>query len=193
MASAAITALLRRYREGDAEALEELIPLVYPELRALARSRLRHERAATIEPTALVHEAFIRLTDQQDRGFENRRHFYFFASHLMRQILVDHARSRLAKKRGGEVERITLEEAAGAPVEHRIDVLLLDQMLTRLAAVDERKAKAVELRYFGGMSLEEIAATLDASERTVSRDIRVAMAWLNREMSGPLAPDSLAE
>lgn len=179
-----ITRLLRKYQEGDPIVLEALTPLVYEELKQIARSRLRRERSNhSLQPTALVHEAFLRLVDQKERGFENRHHFFFFASHLMRQILVDHARMHTARKRGGDAGRVSLVDAVSPGPSPWLDVLILDQALTRLAASDQRKARVVELRYFGGLSVNEIADTMKASERTVARDMRVAMAWLHREMA----------
>lgn len=178
-----ITRLLQRYTQGDALALDELTPIVYAELRRLARSHFQRERGNhTLQPTALIHEAYLRFVDQGRRDWESRSHFFFFSSHLMRQILVDHARSNSARKRGGEFQRVTLDESPELTSVPDMDVLVLNHALDQLAVCDERKARIVELRYFGGMTTDEIAATMGVSESTIRRDLRVAIAWLHREM-----------
>ena len=176
-----ITQLLVQWASGDKQALDELTPLVYKELRRLAASHLRRERTShTLQPTALVHEAYLRLVDQKDPNWQNRSHFFGVASQLMRRILVDHARKKQAYKRGGQ--RVSLEEAISFQPERSRELLALDGALTSLEKLDARKCRAVELRYFGGLSMEEIALTLNISAVTVRRDLRMAEAWLNREI-----------
>jgi RNA polymerase sigma factor (TIGR02999 family) len=178
-----VTRLLHRWSEGDACALDQLTPLVYQELRVLAESYLRHERPDhTLQPTALIHEAYLRLVEQ-DQKFESRRHFYGVAAHLMRMILVDHARARGAVKRGADQTRLSLETIDLAAPERAADLVALDQALERLAGFDARKSRAVELRYFGGMSVEEVAAELEISVATLRRELRLAENWLYRELT----------
>src|SRR5439155_14295732 len=154
--SSSVTLLLRRWSNGDSSALDELTPLVYHELRLIAEGYLKRERPGhTWQPTELIHEAYLRLVDQNQK-FESRRQFYGVAAHLMRMILVDHARSRGAVKRGSGGERVSLDDVHLFTPERGADVLALDQALERLAAMDERKGRAIELRFFGGLSLEEI-------------------------------------
>lgn len=178
--SARVTQLLRQWGGGDLEAREALLPIVYDTLRRLARHYLADERhAGTLQPTALVHEAYLRLVDQRAPEWEGRSHFYGVAAHLMRQVLVDHARRRLSAKRGGDAVRIELTEIADLPAPAAvIDLLALDAALDELARVDDRKSRAVELRYFGGCSEAEIADALGISVATVRRDLRAAEAWL---------------
>jgi RNA polymerase sigma-70 factor, ECF subfamily len=176
-----VTLLLNEWAKGDQKALDELIPLVYKELRQLAAAYLRRERLGhTLQPTALVHEAYLRLVDQSSPNFENRSHFYGVAARLMRQILVDHARRKQAGKRGGL--KVPLEQAVSFREDRVEDLVALDAGLTALEKIDRRKCKAVELRYFGGLSMEELAKTLDVSAETVRRDLRMAEAWLNSQM-----------
>jgi RNA polymerase sigma factor (TIGR02999 family) len=179
-----ITALLQEWRRGDRAALDRLTPLVYDELRALARRHLRGERhRLTLQPTALVHEAYLRLVGGGHVPWEDRAHFFGVASRLMRQVLVDHARARQAKKRGGQA---TLVDLAGAdPLEPPcgVDVLALHEALDRLAALDATSARIVELRYFGGLTIEETAEVLETSPATVKRDWHASRAWLLREMN----------
>lgn len=178
-----ITLLLTGWAEGNRHALDELTPLVYRELRQLAASYLRRERPGhTLQPTALVHEAYLRLVDQTSPNLQNRSHFYGVAARLMRQILVDHARRKQAAKRGGL--KVPLDESMGSTLDRTHDVVALDVALTALEKIDPRKCKAVELRYFGGLSEEEIARSLNVSAITVRRDLRMAEAWLHREMQG---------
>jgi RNA polymerase sigma factor (TIGR02999 family) len=176
-----VTRLLTRWAKGDEEALDEVTPLVYKELRRLAASQLRKERKGhTLQPTALVHEAYLRLVDQKNPNWQNRSHFFGVAAQLMRRILVDHARGKQAGKRA--VQTISLEEAVSfQPVRSR-ELLALDASLHELEKFDPRKCRAVELRYFGGLSMEEIAQILEVSAVTVRRDLRMAEAWLNRGM-----------
>jgi RNA polymerase sigma-70 factor, ECF subfamily len=177
----AVTRLLGEWVRGNQQALDDLTPLVYAELRQLAATYLRRERQGhTLQPTALVHEAYMRLVDQSKPDWENRSHFYGVAARLMRQILVDHARRRDAVKRAGI--KVPLEQAASFSQGRSSDLVALDIGLTALEKVDPRKCKAVELRYFGGLSMEEIAQTLGVSAVTVHRDLRMAEAWLQKEM-----------
>src|SRR5215831_12469919 len=176
-----LTLLLTQWARGDQQALEELTPLVYKELRQLAASQLRRERKShTLQPTALVHEAYLRLVDQKKPNWQSRSHFFGVAARLMRQILVDHARGRQALKRAGH--RVSVAEAVSFGQGRSRDLLALDDGLSALEKIDPRKCKAVELRYFGGLSMEEIAQTLDVSSNTVLRDLRLAEAWLHQEM-----------
>jgi RNA polymerase sigma factor (TIGR02999 family) len=176
-----VTRLLREWAKGNQQALEELTPLVYGELRLLAAGYLRKERQGhTLQPTALVHEAYVRLIGEKNPSWQHRKHFYGVAARLMRQILVDYARRAGAGKRAGH--RISLAEAVGFQREQSQDLLALDSCLAALEKFDPRKGKAVELRYFGGLSTNEIAQTLDISPVTVRRDLRLAEAWLHHEM-----------
>lgn len=177
-----ITELLSDHAAGRSEALDLIVPLVYDELRRIAASRMRHERADhTLQPTALVNEAWMRLAAAPDARFENRAHFFGIAARLMRQILVDHARGRGRDKRGGDQVRVTLDEsvAVSGP---EVDLLSLDAALERLAATDTTAARVVELRYFSGLGIEETATVLGVSPATVKRDWAVAKAFLRREM-----------
>jgi RNA polymerase sigma-70 factor (ECF subfamily) len=178
-----VTLLLAKWAKGSQQALDELTPLVYEELRQLAASYLRKERQGhTLQPTALVHEAYLRLVDQSNPTWQNRSHFFGVAARLMRQILVDHARRKQAGKRAGSRVKVSLEEALSFQHERGRDLVALDSGLNALEKLDPRKCKAVELRYFGGLSMEEIAQTLDVSPVTVRRDLRMAEAWLHHEM-----------
>lgn len=176
-----VTLLLAEWARGNQNALNDLTPLVYRELRQLAASYLRRERQGhTLQPTALVHEAYLRLVNQTNPSLENRSHFYGVAARLMRQILVDHARRKQASKRGGI--RVPLDEAVSFQHERSRDLMALDTGLNALEKIDPRKCKAVELRYFGGLSMDEIAQSLEVSPVTVRRDLRMAEAWLYQEM-----------
>jgi RNA polymerase sigma factor (TIGR02999 family) len=183
--SADVTRLLARWSRGEQEALDELLPLVYGELRRMAGRQLRAERQEhTLTPTALVHEAYLRLVGQRRTSWRSRAQFFAIAARLMRRVLVDHARARLADKRGGGLVVVPLEqagdpEAAASPL---ADVLAVDEALTRLAALDADQARLVELRFFGGLTVEEIAPLLGRSERTVKREWRLARAWLFRDL-----------
>jgi RNA polymerase sigma-70 factor, ECF subfamily len=177
-----VTLLLADWAKGNQEALEHLTPLVYRELRTLAASYLRRERSGhTLQPTALVHEAYMRMVDQSKPDWQSRSHFFGVAARLMRQILVDHARRKQAGKRGGQ--KLSLDEAVSFQKEQSRELVALDGCLQTLEKIDPRKCKAVELRYFGGLSMEEIAQTLEVSTITVRRDLRMAEAWLYQEMS----------
>lgn len=179
-----VTRLLFEWKSGNQAAIEQLTPLVYNELRRLAGHYLANEHAAmTLQPTALVHEAYVRLVSQDHPDFESRAHFFGVAAHLMRQILVDNARKHNSQKRGGGVANVPLEEAFGFAPERSDAVIALDDALTALAKMDERQAKVIELRYFGGFSVEETARALGVSVATVGRDQRFAEAWLHRELA----------
>lgn len=161
------------------------MPLIYAELREMAGRQLRHERLGhTLQPTALVHEAWIRLVRQDEASFENRNQFFALAARLMRQVLVDHARRVMAAKRGGGAVRTTLGEDLHYTVDRADELLALDQALDQLSRVSPRKSQVIELRYFGGMNVEEMAAVLGVSIATVSREQRMAEAWLGRAMQG---------
>lgn len=180
-----VTKLLRQWSEGDQSVLNELTPLVYQELRRLANSYLRRERPGhTLQPTALIHEAYLRLMDQGQPEWRSRSHFFSFAAHLMRQILVDHARTHNAAKRGGSGQRVPMDEAQALAPERDPELLALDEALTRLEQFDERKARVLELRFFGGLTLEEAAEALGVSTRTVEREMRLARAWLQKALDG---------
>ena len=178
-----VTTLLRDWRAGDAGALEQLTPLVYDELRRLARIKMQGERPDhSLDPTGLVHEAFVRLVDVE-LTWQDRTHFLSVAAKLMRRVLVDHARARDAKKRGGDVVNVTLTGEHRAPELAVVDILALHQALERLEQMDERQARVVELHYFGGVGYPEIGTHLDVSQATVERDMRHARAWLRRELA----------
>jgi len=177
-----ITGLLRAWSKGDPEAPDKLLPLVYAELRRLAASRMRGERANhTLQPTALVNEAYVKLVNQH-LPWKDRGHFFGVASRAMRQVLVDYARRRTAGKRGGRGIEVSLAEADPSVAPRTLDLLALDEALHRLAAFDERQARLVELRVFAGLTTSEAAKVMDCSPATVSRDFRYAEAWLRREM-----------
>ncbi|HEV3278512.1 MAG TPA: sigma-70 family RNA polymerase sigma factor [Terriglobia bacterium] len=178
-----VTQILGEWAAGDEQALDRLTPLVYAELRQLAAGYLRNERSDhTLQATALVHEAYLRLVDQQNPTWQSRSHFFGVAARLMRQILVDHARRRQAGKRAGHP--LSLEEGLTFAPERSADLVALDDALTALEKFDPRKCKAVELHYFAGLSMQETARTLDVSTVTVRRDLRMAETWLSREMQG---------
>jgi RNA polymerase sigma factor (TIGR02999 family) len=183
-----ISTLLQAWSSGDQVALEQLTPIVYDELRRLARHYLRSERAhITLQTTALVNEAYLKLVDFKRMRFNDRAHFFAVSAQLMRRILVDHSRRRNLK-RGGGVPHISIEETNALAPERPTDLLMLDNALHALAHFDSRKAKVVELRFFGGLSVEETAEVLSVSSITVMRDWNTARAWLYREMSGA-SPD----
>ena len=184
-----VTRLLVEWRQGNQTARDQLIDAVYGELRRLAHHHLRHERPDhTLETTALVHEAYLQLIDQRRVQWHNRAHFFGIAAHLMRRILVEYARRRVTAKRGGRALRVALDEVvaegSGAP---DIAVLALDEALQALATFDPRQSQIVELRFFGGLSVEETAHVTGVSPRTIKREWRVARAWLQREMSGGIS------
>jgi RNA polymerase sigma factor (TIGR02999 family) len=180
----AITGLLDAWSGGDEGALEVLMPLIHRELLRIARRHMRGERPGhTLQTSALVNETFIRLIPQQHVRWQNRAHFFAIAARLMRRILTDHARTNLRRKRGGGAVQVSLSEAAGLSVTQSEDLVALDESLKRLAALDERKSSVIELRYFAGMTFEEIAEVLKVSVDTLKRDAKFALAFLNREMS----------
>ena len=175
--------------DGDRQSLDSLLPIVYQELRRLAASYLRRERPGqTLQPTALVHEAYLRLMKDRPDRWQNRAHFCAIAAHSMRQILIEKARARGALKRGGAQPRVTLDEALVGGGEMSIDLVALDEALERLAAIDPDQARLVELRFFGGLTVEETAEAMDISPATVKRHWTVARAWLARELSSPPRP-----
>lgn len=179
-----ITRLLVDWSEGRREALDQLMPVIYHELHKIAGGYLRRERAEhTLQPTALINEAYLRLVGPNIPSFRSRAHFYGVAAHVMRQILVEHARARGAAKRGGGERKVSLDDATLFSAERTADLVALDDALTTLAAVDERKSKVIELRFFGGLSLDETADALGVSVATISRELRFAQAWLQRELS----------
>ena len=186
------TRLLIQWKDGNKEALDQLIPIVYSELRRLADHYLRDEHAAaTLQPTALVHEAYVRLVAQSLPDWESRSHFFGVAAHLMRQILVDHARRRQSAKRGSGAEKVSIEETITFSPAPGREIQALDEALKALESFDPRKAKVIELRFFGGFSAEETAKALNISVATVGREQRLAEAWLYREMAHrPLAAES---
>jgi RNA polymerase sigma-70 factor (ECF subfamily) len=179
-----VTRLLRAWSDGEEDALQQLTPLVEAELRRLARGYMvRERRGHTLQPTALVNEAFLRLTGARGIRWQDRAHFLGISARLMRRVLVDHARSRASRKRGGDADRVALDEGIAAP-ERAIDIVALDRALEALAAVDVRKSRTIELRFFGGLSVEETAEVLRVSPDTVKRDWRLAKLWLLRELGG---------
>ena len=185
IASTEITALLVQWSRGDHAALERLLPMIYDECRRIASRQLRHEhRDHTLDPTALVHEAYLRLVDQRHATWENRAQFFGVVAQVMRRILVDYARSRDYQKRGGGVANVPLDEALVVSNDTGADLVALDDALEALAAVDARKSQVVEMRFFGGLTVAETAEALHVSEETVARDWRLAKVWLLREISG---------
>jgi RNA polymerase sigma factor (TIGR02999 family) len=179
-----VTQLLLAWNNGDEAALEQLLPLVYQELHRLAGRYLGRERGGhTLQTTALVHEAYLRLVDQKQVQWQNRAHFFAVAAQMMRRILVDYARARRGAKRGGGAQQVSLDEALVVSDERAADVVALDEALNALAEFDERKSKMVELRFFGGLSIEETAEVLNVSPGTVMRDWTLAKAWLQREIN----------
>ena len=187
-----ITEMLRAWGEGDREALEALVPRVYDELHRQAHRYLRGERHNhTLQTSALINEAYIRLAGQKDVQWQNRTHFFGIAASIMRRILVDYARAQQRVKRGGNDEELPLDVALSVVAEMtneqtKIDLILLNNALDKLSEIDERQARIVELRYFSGLTLEETAQVLDVSEMTVKRDWNVAKAWLRREITSPI-------
>lgn len=180
-----ITHLLKEWSDGDQQALDKLTPLVYQELRQQAARYLRKERPGhSLQATALINEAFLRLIDVKDVRWQNRAHFFAIAANLMRRILVDHARRRDAEKRGGSQILLTLDDAFAANSQPDVDLLAIDEALNKLATFDAQQARVVELRFFSGLTVEETAAALGVSPKTVKRDWSVARAWLRREIGG---------
>jgi RNA polymerase sigma factor (TIGR02999 family) len=180
-----VTALLVEWSRGDTAALEQLLPLIYAELRRIASRQLRHERAGhTLQPTALVHEVYLRLVDQRQASWQNRAHFFGVAARIMRRILVDHARRHTAGKRGGGLRNVSIDEAHEVQAPDGLPIVALDEAVSRLEKLDTDLARIVELRAFGGLTIEEAAHVLDVSPSTAKRSWRTATAWLKREL-GP--------
>lgn len=182
---ATVTQLLARHQKGDGMALKQLFPLVYDELRRIASGYMKRENPGhTLQATALVNEAYFRLVDQKAVEWQSRAHFYGVSAQIMRRILCDHARARHAEKRGGDAARLSLDEALGLGSEDATpDLMALDVALNRLAEISERQAKVVEMRFFAGLSVEEVAEALNSSPATVKRDWTFAKAWLHKELS----------
>ena len=180
-----LTQLLVAWSDGDKSALDELFPLVYDELRQMARRQMRRERPGhTLRTTALVNDAYLRLIDQREVRWQNRAHFFAISAQMMRRILVDHARAKRYEKRGGGAAHVPLEEAAVLAQGKEAEIIALDEALLALHELDPRRARVVELRYFGGLSNEEISEVLKVSPNTVTRDWNMARAWLYQELSG---------
>ncbi|HVI72559.1 MAG TPA: sigma-70 family RNA polymerase sigma factor [Pyrinomonadaceae bacterium] len=183
-----ITQLLAEWSDGNQSALDELYPLVYEELHKLARRYMSRERKGhTLQTTALINEAYVRLVDQRNVHWANRSHFFAISAQIMRRILIDHARRHAYAKRGGGAQQVSLEEVAVVAREQSSDILRLDEALKILAKMDPRRCHVVELRYFGGLSNEEIAGVLKVSENTVTRDWNLARAWLYQQLTGSSA------
>lgn len=185
-----VSQLLRAWSDGDKAAFDKLLPLIYEELRQMAKRYMdRQQVGHTLQTTALIHEAYLRLVDQPEARWQNRAHFFGVAATAMRHILVDHARTRQAAKRGGAAQQVTLDEAAAVSVERAAELVALADALESLAAFDRRKSQVVELKYFGGLTVEETAEVLKVSPETVARDWRLARTWLLRELSKTAASD----
>lgn len=179
-----ITKLLADWSGGDREALDQLMPMVYEELRRLAHRYMAHERDGhTLQTTALVNEAYLRLVNERGMTWQNRTHFFAVAAQIMRFVLVDYARGHVRAKRGGGAQQVSLNEALVVSEDRATDLLILDEALTRLAAFDKRKSQIAEMRFFAGLTVEETAEVLSVSVETVMRDWRLAKAWLHRELS----------
>ena len=179
-----VTRLLLDWGDGNQQALEELLPLIYNELRHLAHNFLYRERPGhTLQTTALVHEAYLKLIDQRDARWQNRAHFFALAAQAMRRILIDSARRHAALKRGGAGEKVSLDEAANISLEQSDNLLALDEALTALAEIDPQQCRVIELRYFGGLTIEETAAVMDLSTATVKREWAMARAWLHQALT----------
>lgn len=180
-----ITDLLVSYGRGDKESLDKLMPVVYDELRRQAARYLRREQPGhTLQTTALIHEAYVRLVDQRNVQWQNRAHFFGIAAQMMRRILVDHARTKKRAKRGGSDIKVSLDDATVAVKGQNLDVVAIDEALSRLAKIDEQQSRVVELRFFSGLTVEETAEVMGISPATVKRDWSMAKAWLHRELSG---------
>jgi RNA polymerase sigma-70 factor (ECF subfamily) len=185
-----VTLLLRELDGGDQAALERLVPLVYEELRRIAEGQLRRERPGhTLQPTALVHEVYVRMVGQEHAGYHDRAHFLAIAAHAMRKILIDHARGRNAAKRGGGREKFAIDEERDGCVERPSILIALDDALAALAVKDPQLARLVEMRYFGGLTAEESSVVMNLEIKAVRRQLRLAEAWMQREMDQP-APGS---
>ena len=186
-----VTHLLKAWGNGEQKALDQLIPLVYTELHRLAHRYMDRERSAhTLQPTALVHEMYERLVNLKHVSWQNRAHFFGVSAQLMRRVLVDYARSRRYTKRGGEWRQVPFNEAVAVFRDRQTDIVALDDALHTLADIDPRKSRVVEMRFFGGMSIKEVAEVLNISQETVQRDWRLAKAWLLRELGEGTADDN---
>jgi RNA polymerase sigma-70 factor, ECF subfamily len=184
-----VTLLLAQIREGNREAANQLIPLIYNEMRRMAGAYLQRERPGhTLQATALVHEAYMRLAGGQQVPWQNRAHFFAVAAHVMRQVLVDHARRRLSGKRGGNARKVDIDAEALIGAENIEDVIALDEALDRLGQLDPRQSRLVELRFFAGLDMEQLAEVLGVSPTTVKREWRSAKAWLHGELTLPKSP-----
>jgi RNA polymerase sigma factor (TIGR02999 family) len=189
--SGQVTVLLKQWKEGDSAAVDMLVPMIYPELRRLARWHLRGSRDVqkVLSPTELVHEAFLRLCDQNQPDWSHRSQFYYIAARVMRQVLVDYVREQRSQKRGGGALTVSLDTMRGIGIaENTPDVLHIHDALNKLEEFDERKARVLELRFFVGLNTDEIAEVLGVSGITVARDVRAAMAWLRTQLSGEAPP-----
>ena len=185
-----ITQLLANWSQGDKTALDQLVPLVYPELRRLAKRHMdREDPAHTLQTSALINEAYLKLVNQQNVQWQNRAHFFAVAAQVMRHILVDHARTRNYAKRGGGALKLPLDEAAALTEQRAGQLIALDDALRDLGALDERRSQIIELRFFGGLSLEETAEVMNISPSTVQREWRAAKAWLHHTMTNQSTPD----
>lgn len=181
--SQSVSQLLRRWSDGESEAFDQLLPLVYGELRRMARRYMRQQPAGhTLQTTALIHEAYLRLIGREEKHWENRAHFFGVAAQAMRHILVDYARARHTAKRGGEARAVSLDEAAIVSDERAAELIALDDALAELSRLSPRQCRVVELRYFGGLSVAETSEVLAVSSDTVTRDWNQAKAWLHREL-----------
>jgi RNA polymerase sigma factor (TIGR02999 family) len=185
-----ISGLLDDLRKGDQEAFARLVPVVYAEMRRLAARYMRRERSGqSLQTSDLVHEAYLRLAGREEKNWQNQAHFFAIAAHAMRCIIVDHARARRAKKRGGSGDRLQIDGGAQLTASDPDNLILLDEALGRLDEIDQRQSKIVELRYFAGMSVKEVAAVLGVSERTVLREWKIAKAWLHAELLKTARPE----
>jgi RNA polymerase sigma factor (TIGR02999 family) len=183
-----ITQLLAEWSNGNQTALDKLYPLVHDELHSMARRYMKRERKGhTLQTTALINEAYVRLVDQKNVHWANRAHFFAISAQIMRRILIDHARSHAYGKRGGGLQKVSLDETAIIADERAPQLILLDEALQRLAEIDPRRSQVVELRYFGGLDNDEISSVLKISQNTVTRDWNMARAWLYQELSGSVA------
>lgn len=184
MSDVALTELIQRWTHGDAGALDALLPFVYADLRRLADQQLRSNHGHdTLQPTALIHDVFLRFLGNSTPQFVDRKHFFTMAAKTMRQILIDRLRAQQRDKRGGDWQRVPFLEALALPIDHDVDLFALDQALSALQKLDARVAEVVELRYFGGLEVHEVATLLDVDERTVYRDFAMARAWLRQALS----------
>jgi RNA polymerase sigma factor (TIGR02999 family) len=188
-----VTRLLSDWSGGNRQALEELLPMIYNELRRLAHGFLYRERPGhTLQTTALVHEAYLKLIDQRDARWQNRAHFFAIAAQAMRRILIDSARKHAAQKRGGPQDKLSLDEAPDISLEPNSNLLALDEALTTLGEIDPQQSRIVELRYFGGLTIEETAEVMNSSPATIKREWAMARAWLHQELTEKLIGDSSA-